>query len=80
MMKLTTLAPPPDGDVILGNRFVAGVVVMTVLAVFIAWLRMYTRVFVSRNAGWDDWTMFAASVRWINILRVLILVGAEDGG
>ena len=36
---------------------------MTVLAVLIAWLRMYTRMFVSRNTGWDDWTMFAASVR-----------------
>ena len=80
MVKLTTLAPPPDGDVILSNRFVAGIVVMTVFAVLIAWLRMYTRIFVSRNAGWDDWTMFAASVRQINFFFLLFPVGAVDGG
>ncbi len=62
-MEATALAPPPDGDVNMSNRFIAGIVVMTVLAVGIAWLRMYTRIFVSRNTGWDDWTMFAASVR-----------------
>ncbi len=62
-MEATALAPPPDGDVSLSNRYIAGIAVMTVLAVSIAWLRMYTRIFVSRNTGWDDWTMFAASVR-----------------
>ena len=62
-MESAALPPPPDGDVILSNGFIAGIVVMTVLAVLIAWLRMYTRIFVSRNTGWDDWTMFAASVR-----------------
>ena len=57
------LAPPPDGDIVLSNDFIAGIIVMTILAVLIAWLRMYVRIFVSRNTGWDDWTMFAASVR-----------------
>lgn len=57
------LTPPPGGDVILSNHYIAGISVMTVLAVLIAWLRMYTRMFVSRNTGWDDWTTFAASVR-----------------
>ena len=62
-MASPLLTPPPDGDVILSNHYIAGISVMTVLAVLIAWLRMYTRIFVSRNIGWDDWTMFAASVR-----------------
>lgn len=62
-MGPTTLTPPPDGDVILSNHYIIGIIVMTVLAVLIAWLRMYTRIFVSGNTGWDDWTMFTASVR-----------------
>ena len=61
-MNPKKLTPPPDGDVILSNGFIAGMVVMTVLAVSTVWLRMYTRIFVSRNTGWDDWTMLAASV------------------
>ena len=64
-MEQATLTPPPDGDVIYSNRYIAGIVAMTIVAVLIAWLRMYTRIFVSRNPGWDDWTMFAASVRQI---------------
>jgi len=40
----------------------AGIIVMTVLAVLTAWLRMYTSVFISNKTGCDDWTMFAASV------------------
>ncbi|CAF9921612.1 hypothetical protein IMSHALPRED_005218 [Imshaugia aleurites] len=61
-MGPTTLTPPPDGDVILSNHYIIGIIVMTVLAVLIAWLRMYTRIFVSGNTGWDDWTMFTASI------------------
>lgn len=62
-MDPTKLTPPPDGDVILSNGFIAGIAIMTVLAVSTVWLRMYNRIFVSRNAGSDDWTMLAASVR-----------------
>lgn len=40
----------------------AGIIIMTIIAVAVAWLRMYTRAFVSRNLWWDDWTMFVASV------------------
>ena len=62
-MGSPTLGPPHDGDVILSTHYIAVIIVITILAVLIAWLRMYTRIFVSRNAGWDDWTMFTASVR-----------------
>lgn len=53
----------PVEDVVLSGHFMAGIIFMTVLAVLTAWLRMYTRIFVSRKTWWDDWTMFAASVR-----------------
>lgn len=62
-MEPPALTPPPLGDINLSNHYIAGIIVMTILAVLIAWLRMYTRIFVSRNTGWDDWTMFGASVR-----------------
>jgi len=62
-MSPAPLDPPPGGDVILSNHYIAAIAVMTVVAVLVAWLRMYTRISVSRNTGWDDWTMFAASVR-----------------
>ena len=39
-----------------------GIIAMTVIAVAVAWLRMYTRAFISRNLWWDDWTMLAGSV------------------
>lgn len=61
-MASVELKYPPDGDVDLRARYMAGIVVMTVIAVLTAWLRLYTRVFVSRNLWWDDWTMFVASV------------------
>ena len=61
-MDVMSLKPPSEKDTILSNRYIAGIVVLTVLAVSIAWLRMYVRIFVSRNLGWDDVTMFGASV------------------
>ena len=56
---------PPDGDVITGPHYIIAIIVTTVLAVLITWLRMYVRIFMSRNPGWDDYTMFAASVSYI---------------
>ena len=61
-MESSNLRPPASGDIVLSDRYIAAIAVLTVLAVSIAWLRMYTRIFVSHNPGWDDWTMFAASV------------------
>lgn len=62
-MSSPSLEPSPDKDIILSTHYIAVIIVITILAVLIVWLRMYTRMFVSRNAGWDDWTMFTASVR-----------------
>jgi hypothetical protein len=62
LMDHSTLMPPSDGDVILSHHYMAGIIVMTVLAILTVLLRMYTRMFVSHQIGWDDWTMFAASV------------------
>ncbi|PVH91859.1 hypothetical protein DM02DRAFT_544973 [Periconia macrospinosa] len=39
----------------------AGIITMTVLSVVIAWLRVYTRIFISRNVWWDDWVMLAST-------------------
>ncbi|KAL8721402.1 MAG: hypothetical protein Q9225_001917 [Loekoesia sp. 1 TL-2023] len=77
MSALGTKAPP-DGDVDLRGHFMAGIIVMTVIAVSIAWLRLYTRAFVSRNLWWDDWTMFAASL--ITVVTNAFLINAYHLG
>jgi len=61
-MSALVLEAPPDGDYDLRGHYMAGIIVITTIAVSIAWLRLYIRAFVSRNLWWDDWTMFVASV------------------
>ena len=61
-MESRSLGSPASGDVVASDHHIAAIAILTVLAVSIAWLRLYTRIFVSHNPGWDDWTMFAASV------------------
>ena len=61
-MKSICLGSPANGDVIMSDRYTAAIAVLTVIAVSIAWLRIYTRIFVSHNTGLDDGTMLAASV------------------
>ena len=56
--------PPADlpPDIILSGAYEAGIIVLTIVSVATVWLRMYTRIYISRNTSWDDWLMFAASV------------------
>ena len=61
-MNATSPQAPAGGDVILSYHYIAAITVLTVCAVLTVWLRMYIRIVVSQNVGWDDWTMFAASV------------------
>ena len=42
--------------------YMAAIITLTVVSVLIAWLRVYTRVFISRNPGWDDWVMLISTV------------------
>ncbi|KAL8949995.1 MAG: hypothetical protein Q9222_003938 [Ikaeria aurantiellina] len=77
-MSSEALQPPPDGDVDLRGRFMAGIIVMTVIAVSFAWLRMYTRQAISHNLWWDDWIMFAASL--VTIVTDAFLIQAYHLG
>lgn len=61
-MSALVLEAPPDGDHDLRGHYMAGIIVLTIIAVSIAWLRLYVRAFVSHNLWWDDWSMFVASV------------------
>jgi hypothetical protein len=54
---------PPDTD--RRHAFMAAIIVFTVIAVLTAWLRVYTRIIISRNVWWDDWVMLIGSVRRI---------------
>lgn len=53
--------PIPE-DVDHRYAYMAGIITITVISVLIVWLRMYTRLYISRNAWWDDWIMFASTV------------------
>ncbi|KAL8774317.1 MAG: hypothetical protein Q9209_001068 [Squamulea sp. 1 TL-2023] len=46
-MSASILQAPPNGDVDLQGRFMAGIIAKSVIAVAIAWVRMYTRACVS---------------------------------
>ena len=46
-----------------GPGYMAATITVAGVAVATVWLRMYARIFVARKTGWDDWTMFVASVR-----------------
>lgn len=46
--------PPPDGDVVVIERHMAGSISPTVFAAFVAWLKMYTWFLVTRKTGADD--------------------------
>ena len=54
-------ALPPNDN--LSTGYEAGLVILTTVSVAVVWLRMYTRIFVIHQPGWDDWLMFIASVR-----------------
>ena len=61
-MTALALDLPPDGDHDLRGHYMAGIIVVTIIAVLIVWLRFYIRAFVSCNLWWDDWIMLVASV------------------
>jgi hypothetical protein len=42
--------------------YMAAIIATTVLAVFTAWVRLYTRFYISKNIWWDDWVMLIATV------------------
>lgn len=50
----------PDHDY--RHAYMAAIIAMTVIAVLLAWLRIYTRMYISRNVWWDDWVMLIATV------------------
>ena len=53
--------PPPIGE--LGIIALCVMTFVTAIAVLLVSLRMYVRLRSDRGAGWDDWTIVAATVR-----------------
>lgn len=60
MATASSQAIPPDDDY--RYAYMAGIITATVVAILIAWIRMYTRMYISHNVWWDDWIMFIATV------------------
>jgi hypothetical protein len=63
-----TVAPAPPGYVshseYIGLQLVACAAITAVLSTLFLGLRMYTRKFLVRNFGWDDWWILLA---WVTI-------------
>jgi hypothetical protein len=59
------------------NMVVATIVTITIAFTFVA-LRMISRIFITKNTGWDDYTMVVA---WIIAFggSLTIVLGAQQG-
>ena len=58
----STPKPPPDGDVNIGYKLTATVIVTFGLAAIAVTMRMYARARLVRKVGWDDWLILFAVV------------------
>ncbi|KAF2650087.1 hypothetical protein K491DRAFT_683314 [Lophiostoma macrostomum CBS 122681] len=67
---------PPDTDY--RRAYMAAIIVVTVIAIMVAWLRMYTRIVLSKNVWWDDWIMFLGT--FLTIVTNAILTRAFELG
>lgn len=56
------LSPPPDGNQNRTGRILGACLgFLVVSSIFVA-LRLYTRLFLTKSARWDDWTIVLALV------------------
>lgn len=59
---MSTTKPPPMGDEDRGPGMIATTIVVSVLADIVVCTRMWIRVRMIKQVGWDDWTIVAAAV------------------
>ncbi|KAJ4403408.1 hypothetical protein N0V82_010659 [Gnomoniopsis sp. IMI 355080] len=70
MATTSSQSIPPDDDY--RYAYMAGIITATIVAVLVTWVRMYTRMYISRNLWWDDWVMFIATFLTIGTNAVLL--------
>lgn len=58
----TQLPPPPDGNQNKTGEVLAMVIAAQTITSLVVGLRMFTRTFLAKCVGWDDWTILAACV------------------
>lgn len=58
----TELSPPPDGNQNRTGVILAMVIACQTITSTVVGLRMFTRTFLAKCVGWDDWTILAALV------------------
>lgn len=58
-------SPPPAIDLSESRAYavIAGISVLLSVTVLVIGLRIYTRFFMIKTVGWDDWAAIAAGVR-----------------
>ena len=60
----TQLPPPVDGNQNRTGEVLAMVIAAQVITSLVVGLRMFTRTFLAKCVGWDDWTIIAA---WVSL-------------
>ncbi|KAK3326631.1 hypothetical protein B0H66DRAFT_166523 [Apodospora peruviana] len=71
---------PPDGDVNKGPMVLALTIVSTILALVAVGMRLFARITVVRNVGWDDYTIVgAAAMAIVNLAFEIISVQNGNG-
>ena len=63
----TQLPPPVDGNQNRTGEVLAMVIAAQVITSLVVSLRMFTRTFLAKCVGWDDWTIIAA---WVSLPEV----------
>lgn len=71
----TQLSPPPDGNQNRTGTAVGLVIGTNTPAFIIVALRLYTRLFITKSARWDDWTIVVALV--LTSLFGFSVIGAD---
>ena len=60
---MAALPPSPEGDPNRANELLIITWVWCSLSLIVVALRLYSRVWLTRNLWWDDWVMFFTMVR-----------------
>ena len=69
MAASVALDPPAGGDESKVTELMATMIVTTTLALIVVGTRLFVRLAVVRNVGWDDFLILIAAVR--DVLRLL---------
>jgi hypothetical protein len=67
-MDVRTAASKPPNEYIGGQVIAAAAVTFPIVLITLAF-RLYSRIWIVKSPGWDDWTIILATVSEIRLLK-----------